>query len=485
MNPLALEEFAALEQRHKFLTEQLADLTATRKDLLTIIDEIDEKMQDIFSAAFEDTRAAFDQVFPVLFPGGTGSLFLTNPDELLTTGIEVTVKPAGKKIERLSLLSGGERSLAAVALLIAIFKARPSPFYIMDEVEAALDDANLGRLLTILEDLRASSQLIVITHQKRTMEIADALYGVSMRQDGVSAVVGQRVVARTARADMVAATRYGWTVVAFGILGVARRGRSVAVASHVGDGQRRARRQRRTDRGGGAAGALRRARSCARCSTARCRRRATRSCRSRSSRTAADHTPARVRRSIRSRAEPVLTRPRLDPVRARTAELVGRSRRDRLDRGALEPAGAARVARRSRQGLARDPAPVGRGSLASSDRFAIDGEHLPAIARRAGRWRSIRSDAVDRMSGQRRQRVPDDRAVADDDDVVIPEVGEDPREPGHSAAHDRLEALGARVVAVRPARDGLARRVALERSVVALDQLRVARAEFDATGHGR
>ena len=193
VNPLALEEFAALEQRHRFLTAQLADLSATRKDLLTIIEEIDEKMQDIFSAAFEDTRAAFDQVFPVLFPGGTGSLFLTNPDELLTTGIEVAVRPAGKKIERLSLLSGGERSLAAVALLIAIFKARPSPFYILDEIEAALDDANLGRLLAVLEDLRQGSQLIIITHQKRTMEIADALYGVSMRHDGVSAVVGQRV----------------------------------------------------------------------------------------------------------------------------------------------------------------------------------------------------------------------------------------------------------------------------------------------------
>jgi chromosome segregation protein len=196
VNPLALEEFEALEQRHRFLTEQLADLTATRKDLLTIIDEIDEKMQDIFSAAFEDTKAAFNQVFPVLFPGGSGSIHLTDPDDLLTSGIEVTVKPAGKKIERLSLLSGGERSLAAVALLIAIFKARPSPFYILDEVEAALDDANLGRLLTVLEDLRAHSQLIVITHQKRTMEIADALYGVSMRQDGVSAVVGQRVAER-------------------------------------------------------------------------------------------------------------------------------------------------------------------------------------------------------------------------------------------------------------------------------------------------
>ena len=195
VNPLALEEFAALEQRHKFLTEQLTDLASTRRDLLTIIDEVDATMQNIFAAAFADTQAAFDTVFPVLFPGGTGSLLLTDPENMLTTGIEVTVRPAGKKIERLSLLSGGERSLAAVALLIAIFKARPSPFYIMDEVEAALDDANLGRLLEIFRDLRQTSQLIVITHQKRTMEIADALYGVSMRQDGVSAVVGQRVQA--------------------------------------------------------------------------------------------------------------------------------------------------------------------------------------------------------------------------------------------------------------------------------------------------
>jgi len=193
VNPLALEEFAALEQRHKFLVEQLGDLTQTRKDLLTIIDELDERMQTIFLAAFDDTKAAFGEVFPVLFPGGTGSISLTNPDDPLTTGIEVSVRPVGKKIERLSLLSGGERSLAAVALLVAIFMARPSPFYILDEVEAALDDANLGRLLGVFERLRESSQLIVITHQKRTMEIADALYGVSMRQDGVSAVVGQRV----------------------------------------------------------------------------------------------------------------------------------------------------------------------------------------------------------------------------------------------------------------------------------------------------
>ncbi len=198
VNPLALEEFSALEQRHAFLTEQLADLTQTRADLLTIIEELDERMQTIFLAAFEDTKTAFGEVFPILFPGGSGSITLTDPDNPLTTGIEVSVRPVGKKIERLSLLSGGERSLAAVALLTAIFKARPSPFYILDEVEAALDDANLGRLLGVFEQLRASSQLIVITHQKRTMEIADALYGVSMRQDGVSAVVGQRVRERAA-----------------------------------------------------------------------------------------------------------------------------------------------------------------------------------------------------------------------------------------------------------------------------------------------
>ena len=200
VNPLALEEFAALEQRHAFLTEQLNDLTQTRQDLLTIISDLDERMQTIFASAFEDTKEAFGQVFPLLFPGGTGSISLTDPDNMLTTGIEVSVRPVGKKIERLSLLSGGERSLAAVALLVAIFKARPSPFYILDEVEAALDDANLGRLLTVFEQLRESSQLLVITHQKRTMEIADALYGVSMRQDGVSAVVGQRVGDRAAAA---------------------------------------------------------------------------------------------------------------------------------------------------------------------------------------------------------------------------------------------------------------------------------------------
>ena len=192
VNPLALEEFAALEQRHAFLTEQLADLNKTRTDLIQIIKELDEKMQSIFEEAFADTKKAFEQVFPVLFPGGTGSIYLTDHDNLLTTGIEVNVKPVGKRIERLSLLSGGERSLAALALLFAIFKARPSPFYVLDEVEAALDDANLGRLLNIFNDLKQSSQLVIVTHQKRTMEIADSLYGVTMQQ-GVSTVIGQRI----------------------------------------------------------------------------------------------------------------------------------------------------------------------------------------------------------------------------------------------------------------------------------------------------
>ncbi|MGO1545163.1 MAG: chromosome segregation protein SMC [Gulosibacter sp.] len=193
INPLALEEFSALEQRHAYLNEQLSDLETTRADLMKIVSDIDERMRTVFAEAFADTREAFHEVFPILFPGGSGDISLTDPENLLLTGIEVAVKPAGKKIDKLSLLSGGERSLAAVALLVAIFKARPSPFYIMDEVEAALDDANLGRLLEVFESLRESSQLIVITHQKRTMEIADALYGVSMHRDGVSTVVGQRV----------------------------------------------------------------------------------------------------------------------------------------------------------------------------------------------------------------------------------------------------------------------------------------------------
>ncbi|MFE4197741.1 chromosome segregation protein SMC [Paenarthrobacter sp. NPDC056912] len=193
VNPLALEEFAALEERHQFLSSQLEDLKSSRKDLLDIIKEVDKRVQEVFTEAFADTSAQFDHVFARLFPGGEGKLVLTDPDDMLTTGIEVEARPAGKKIKRLSLLSGGERSLTAVALLVAIFKARPSPFYVMDEVEAALDDTNLGRLITIFEELRESSQLIVITHQKRTMEVADALYGVTMRGDGVSTVISQRL----------------------------------------------------------------------------------------------------------------------------------------------------------------------------------------------------------------------------------------------------------------------------------------------------
>lgn len=193
VNPLALEEFAALEERHQFLSTQLEDLRSSRKDLLDIIKEVDDRVQRVFAEAFADTAAQFVHVFSRLFPGGEGRLVLTDPDDMLTTGIEVEARPAGKKIKRLSLLSGGERSLTAVALLVAIFKARPSPFYVMDEVEAALDDTNLGRLITIFEELRESSQLIVITHQKRTMEVADALYGVTMRGDGVSTVISQRL----------------------------------------------------------------------------------------------------------------------------------------------------------------------------------------------------------------------------------------------------------------------------------------------------
>src|SRR5690606_13883665 len=193
VNPLALEEHAALAERHRFLTEQLADLKKSRADLLEIVKEIDERVERVFTEAYADTAAAFEDVFSRLFPGGEGRLTLTDPEDMLTTGIEVEARPPGKKIKRLSLLSGGERSLTAVALLVAIFKARPSPFYIMDEVEAALDDTNLGRLITLFEELRDSSQLIVITHQKRTMEVADALYGVSMKGDGVTTVVSQRL----------------------------------------------------------------------------------------------------------------------------------------------------------------------------------------------------------------------------------------------------------------------------------------------------
>lgn len=193
VNPLALEEFTAMEERHRFLTEQVEDLRRTKQDLLDIVTQVDARVEQVFTEAWHDVAAAFDHVFSRLFPGGEGRLLLTDPDHMLTTGVDVEARPPGKKVKRLSLLSGGERSLVAVAFLVALFKARPSPFYILDEVEAALDDTNLGRLLEIYEELRESSQLLVITHQKRTMEVGDALYGVTMRGDGVSTVISQRL----------------------------------------------------------------------------------------------------------------------------------------------------------------------------------------------------------------------------------------------------------------------------------------------------
>jgi chromosome segregation protein len=193
VNPLALEEFAALEERHAFLATQLEDLKKTRRDLLTVVKEVDDRVQQVFAAAFEDTAREFELIFGRLFPGGEGRLILTEPDDMLATGIDFEARPPGKKVKRLSLLSGGERSLTAIAFLVAIFKARPSPFYVLDEVEAALDDTNLQRLLQIFEELRDTSQLLIVTHQKRTMEVADALYGITMQGDGVSAVVSQRL----------------------------------------------------------------------------------------------------------------------------------------------------------------------------------------------------------------------------------------------------------------------------------------------------
>jgi chromosome segregation protein len=195
VNPLALEEYAALTERHTFLATQLDDLRKTRRDLLTVVKEVDDRVQEVFASAFADTTREFEQLFARLFPGGQGNLVLTEPDDMLATGIEIEARPPGKKVKRLSLLSGGERSLTAIAYLFAIFKARPSPFYVLDEVEAALDDTNLQRLLGIFDELRESSQLIVITHQRRTMEAADALYGVTMRGDGVSTVISQPIAA--------------------------------------------------------------------------------------------------------------------------------------------------------------------------------------------------------------------------------------------------------------------------------------------------
>jgi len=192
VNPLALEEFAALEERYNFLSTQLEDVKAARKDLLDVIADVDERILQVFTEAYADVEREFHEVFSALFPGGEGRLLLTNPDDMLTTGIEVEARPPGKKVKRLSLLSGGEKSLTAIAMLVAIFRARPSPFYVMDEVEAALDDVNLHRFLDLIAEFRDAAQLIVVSHQKRTMEAADVLYGVTMEPAGSSRVVSER-----------------------------------------------------------------------------------------------------------------------------------------------------------------------------------------------------------------------------------------------------------------------------------------------------
>ena len=192
INPLALEEYEALSERHAYLNQQIEDLKATRRDLNTVMDEVSSHIAEVFTAAMEDINTHYRRIFETLFPGGEGHLELDDPSNPLNSGVEIHARPAGKKVKRLSLLSGGERSLASLALLIAIYMSRPSPFYALDEVEAALDDRNLSRLLQVIGELGERSQLIVVTHQKRTMQIAETLYGVSMR-GGVSTVLSQQM----------------------------------------------------------------------------------------------------------------------------------------------------------------------------------------------------------------------------------------------------------------------------------------------------
>ena len=193
VNPLALEEYQALQERHSFLQGQLDDIRSTRRELSKVIASIDEEIVTVFASAFADVSVNFTQLFETLFPGGQGSISLTTPDDLLNTGIEISAKPSGKNVKKLSLLSGGERTLVALAFLFAVFRSRPSPFYVMDEVEAALDDVNLHRFLSLVEEFRADAQLLLVSHQKRTMEAADCLYGVSMKPGGSSRVVSEKV----------------------------------------------------------------------------------------------------------------------------------------------------------------------------------------------------------------------------------------------------------------------------------------------------
>lgn len=194
VNPLALEEFAALQERNEFLEKQISDVKASRKDLARIIKEINSEIVTVFTTAFGDVEEHFAKLFSLLFPGGSGRLYLTNPDDPLNTGVEVEARPSGKQVRRLSLLSGGERSMAGIAFLFSVFRSRPSPFYILDEVEAALDDINLHRFLNLVEEFRNEAQLLIVSHQKRTMEVADALYGVTMAPGASSKVVSQRLI---------------------------------------------------------------------------------------------------------------------------------------------------------------------------------------------------------------------------------------------------------------------------------------------------
>ncbi|MCZ7629885.1 MAG: hypothetical protein M5U19_12910 [Microthrixaceae bacterium] len=192
INPLALQEHEELSQRHDFLEGQLHDVRQSRRELSKVIKAVNEEIVKVFAAAFADVSENFTHLFETLFPGGSGSLRLTDPSDLLNTGIEIDAKPSGKNVKKLSLLSGGERSLTALAYLFAVFRSRPSPFYVMDEVEAALDDVNLHRFLDLVQEFRSSAQLMIVSHQKRTMEAADVLYGVSMEPGGSSKVVTER-----------------------------------------------------------------------------------------------------------------------------------------------------------------------------------------------------------------------------------------------------------------------------------------------------
>ena len=193
INPLALEEYEALQERHDFLVQQLDDVKNSRRELQRVIKAVDQEIVTVFDAAFADVAENFTNLFTTLFPGGSGRVFLTDPDDLLNTGIEMEARPSGKNTKRLSLLSGGERSLTAMAFLFSVFRSRPSPFYLLDEVEAALDDVNLHRFLDLVHEFRNEAQLVIVSHQKRTMEAGDCLYGVTMAPGGSTKVVSQRM----------------------------------------------------------------------------------------------------------------------------------------------------------------------------------------------------------------------------------------------------------------------------------------------------